>query len=94
MAVHVIERIAFTICDELELYKSGLNDWKDPQGALQRAARAVIEAMREPTDNMREAGDEAFDWNSSELYGSYYMARTDSSECWKAMIAAALEDTP
>jgi hypothetical protein len=94
MTANVIERVAFTICDELELDKGGLNDWREPQGTLQRVARAVIEAMREPTDNMREAGEEAFDWNSSELYGSYYMARTDSSECWKAMIAAALEDAP
>jgi hypothetical protein len=94
MTANIIERVAFTICDELEIYKSGQNDWKDPQGRLQQVARAVIAAMREPTDNMREAGEEAFDWNSSDLYGSYYMARTDSSECWKAMIAAALEDAP
>ena len=92
MTANVIERVAFTICDGLELHKSGLNDWKDPDGKLQRVARAVIAAMREPTDNMREAGEEAFDWNSSELYGSYFMAGTDSTECWKAMIAAALED--
>ena len=94
MTTGLIERVAFTICDELELYQSGLNDWNDPHGRLQRVARAVIAAMREPTDDMREAVEEAFDWNSSDLYGSFYMARTDSSECWKAMIAAALEDSP
>lgn len=55
--------------------------------------RAVLAAIREPTERMESAGDDTFDWTSSDTNGSYYPQTADATECWQAMIDAALVET-
>lgn len=71
----MVERVARKIGDELSLHKQGL-DWVDKDGPIQRAARAAIEAMREPTQEMVTVAEKQW---------SAYAAPV-----WRAMIDAAL----
>jgi hypothetical protein len=45
-----------------------------------RQAKAVIEAMREPTEGMEQAGDATIEWDSS------------GKNAWQTMIDAALKE--
>ena len=55
-------------------------------------ASAVIEAMRDPTEAMVKAGDDAIDQTSDDASGSWYFQfyDGDSAKSWAAMIDAAL----
>lgn len=55
-----------------------------------RKARAALTAMREPSKGMTDAGEESFDWDSSDTSGSYFIRNADAGKCWYAMIDAAL----
>ena len=54
--------------------------------------RAALAAIREPTDAMKKAGDDAMDWESSDTTGQYYAnyADGDCAKSWAAMIDEAL----
>jgi hypothetical protein len=84
----MIERVAIAIRKELGL------DWPYAgHGTLMEVARAILTAMREPTEVMRDAGaDELPDrWadnpsdNTSEAYAQ-------TADVWRAMIDAALAE--
>lgn len=67
--------------------------WDDPVcgGLAKEAARAAIEAMREPTEAMMKAG-EACD----EMWDEFTATPKHAASCevhWQAMITAALSDT-
>ena len=51
-------------------------------GTMLDAARAAVEAMREPTDQMLDAGGEAF---------AHYTDKRESTRLWRAMIDEALK---
>lgn len=65
-------------------------------------ASSAIKAMREPTDAMLDAPDEAFhaEWKrqreslAKRLPGEAYASGPFSSRIWTAMIDSALEPTP
>lgn len=55
------------------------------------AALAALKAMREPTESMEAAGDDTFEYDSSDLNGSYFLV-ADAYDCWQAMIDAAIDE--
>lgn len=66
---------------------------ENPAEHSEKIARAVLQAIREPSKSMKEAGadgplttshgdDESFD----------YVSEDDAATCWQAMIDAALEE--
>jgi len=82
----MVERVARAICASLS---DKMNGW-DTLGGDERedflaAARVAIEAMREPTTKMSDAGDEAS--------ASLAISRDSSGNyVWQAMIDAALKE--
>lgn len=75
----MIERVAKAIClvhnTDIKRYKNYIS-----------AARAAIEAMREPTLEMSEVGGEVDD-----IDDCYTIGRTTAKKCWQAMIDEALK---
>lgn len=68
----MVNRVALAIAKA-----SGINDWFKAADEYEEEARAAIEAMREPTSDMADAGR--------------WPAEDDCAEaCWRAMIDAAL----
>jgi hypothetical protein len=65
------------------------DDW------YQLLARAAIEAMREPTEAMKEAGEHG---PTTLSYGDedsfYYISKDDAESCWQSMLDAALSPLP
>jgi hypothetical protein len=53
------------------------------------AARAAIEAMREPTVDMAEAGDRSFE-RDEDSSGDYRIYDADAGKCWRVMVDKAL----
>jgi hypothetical protein len=79
----MIERVAMAI------FRNGIGElvWSsgsdEQHEAAFRQARAAIEAMREPTDEMMDAGREKTNWGPH-----------GTDECWRAMIDATLPAPP
>lgn len=74
----IVERVAKAIQEEA----------RNPLGSGMSAARAAIEAMREPTREMRNAG-------CASLVGDRGVAHADQVDAWhifRAMIDAALKE--
>lgn len=84
----MVLRVAEKISDELKLHKQGL-DWEDPDGPIQRAARAAIAAIREPTEAMDKAMENSdFEyWSPEPGEGRDGL---DMAEAWRAAIDEAL----
>lgn len=59
--------------------------FEQAQDDYRKVARAVIEAMREPTDEIKEAG-------SGFIYEAWGDGKIIAAEAWEAMIDAALKD--
>ena len=83
----MVERVAAALCVEAgdEPYRDYIGMGNTPMKGWkmhERAARAAIEAMREPTEAMLTAGDTAMIRNSD-----------TSADAWPAMIDAALTGT-
>ena len=49
--------------------------------------------MREPTEEMIEAIDDSFDWDSSDTNGSWFIKSADPKAAWIAGIDAVLKDS-
>jgi len=64
--------------------------WQSYTGAVER----FISALREPTDDMIQAGDDAMDWDSSDVNCSYYVHYRDgdAAKSWRAMIDYVLKE--
>lgn len=89
----MVERVARAIharyCDTAMGYVGAekwenLADWEKDFG--RGLARAAIESMREPTDNMFDAGEKA-----ASVYSDRWMMSI-ADDVWRAMIDAALSD--
>lgn len=86
-----IERAARAICltlghdpdkdDEVGLGDPGDLNWN----MFEDQVRAVLEAIREPSEVMAKAGTDALPAFEAPL-------RADASDCWQAMIDAALSE--
>ncbi len=76
----MIERVARVIWERVNL---GGTTWED----YAPTAKAAIEAMREPTKEMEEAGDDLDDWGVPSDPGS---GNASALAHWHAMIGAAL----
>lgn len=76
----MIEKLAKVIHDECE------GDDDSGGGAYMRAARAVLQALREPTFEMKLAGAEAITADTMKAMANY----DGAIQCWTAMIDAAL----
>lgn len=94
----VVERVARAICasdfDGDETVYDTMS--AEMQGNFHINARAAIEAMREPTHRMTVAGHSALDdteHTQTKALGSL-MGRMAFSDVWRAMIDAALVDSP
>jgi hypothetical protein len=75
----MVERVA----KALEMPMVDMSTGMTPQRRLELMARAAIEAMREPTDEMEKAG--AFAWDDD------WCTETNALNMWQAMIDAALK---
>jgi hypothetical protein len=95
MTGSMIERIAETLCEERRrIWNEHYPDDADDRGwnmenetfreQLRREARAVVAAMREPTDAMINAG--------AIYQANGRSAVTNAQGTWAAMIIAALKD--
>lgn len=89
----MVERVARALYDANEFVKP----WDDPKinpawhPHYLTAARSAIEAMREPTDLMRSAGQWAI---SDNLTVSVCLANSEKAkDVWQAMISKALAET-
>ena len=87
----MIERVAMTLCPSAF---TGMYSSKNAQGAEQAralaSARAVLTAMREPTDAMMKAKALDDDGGRTEVDG--YLDYLSADNIWRAMIDAALKD--
>lgn len=81
MSKSMIERISNVIKADVNEWASNLGDAYLKPEHCRAIARAVLTAMREPTESMMAAGViESSNWMED-----------DCRECWQAMIDAALE---
>jgi len=86
MTESMIERVAKAIQGELPEFTGVTPEYL--QALYKNAAEAAIEAMREPTDLMIEAGGEAiFGWNGDKTPAT----EAEAQVAWPAMIDAALQ---
>ena len=86
MAEDMIERVAKAIrevCAEIEVSSNGATD-ADAMWFAERYARAAIEAMREPTKAMNQAG------RQKAYYLGAYLGDGAMALVWREMIDAAL----
>lgn len=79
MSESMVERVSSVLCDEIYVDAHGC------QHGFKEAARAVLLAMREPTEEMRNA---ALNVGTQAMEGPIYEV------AWIAMIDAALSETP
>lgn len=93
----LVERVARAICKSRFMNGGNEDDdgWDDlPKAHKQQRlieARAAIEAMREPTEAMIDAGEpEFYEW----MFGQEDWTRPMVPQGWRAMIDAALTDIP
>jgi hypothetical protein len=87
----MVERVAEAIVAEM-VRQCGTPPPKDPtlsEGAI-KVARAAIEAMREPSNRMKGAGDRMRTHLDDEPHP---FEINDSVAIWRAMIDAAIEPT-
>jgi len=84
----MIERVARALCDDtLKRWRSPIGVQSEPWREFIPAARAAIEAMREPTDEMKKKGQiEFLGYNSD-----FDPPSVPLVNAWDAMIDAALE---
>ena len=68
----MVDRVALALAKA-----SGINDWAKSAHEFEEDARAAIEALRDPTDEMLQA----------------QFGKAGPRECWQAMIDAALSDS-
>lgn len=93
MAESMIERVARALHDAWLSEAATIQDmhangpfppWEEKSAETKArfyiSARAAIEAMREPTEEMKDAG--------------WFFAGSESGECFSAMIDAALKEQP
>ncbi len=92
MANEMIERVARAIAEKLEACgalpkaaKTAQDPWA--VGPCMLAARAAIEAMREPTDAMSEAGANTPVGHAWRIGGEFIV---DPDSIWEAMIEKAM----
>ncbi|MGV0879499.1 hypothetical protein V6767_20400 [Martelella sp. FLE1502] len=87
----MIERVARAIAGKMhedgDYGMTGNDAYERRPEEFNALARAAIEAMREPTPAMCEAGETGLAAN-----GVDDVNETDAPECWKAMITAALQE--
>lgn len=79
----MVEKVARAICAAIPF---GVD-----QADAAKAARAAIEAMREPTEEMKSAaayGPTSFSYGDENSFE--YLSNEDAGSCWKTMIDAAL----
>lgn len=82
----MVERVARAIAD------ADMEDYEGREALYNAFARAAIEAMREPTNNMRGIGfDEAYEHIEPSPYGPVVHAKI-GQKVWQAMIDAALRE--
>jgi len=105
MTDNMIERVARALCrvNNLESRaRAGINvmydsDWLQYENASwknhENEARAAVDAMREPTEEMVTAGLAKVD-EPSYMVTRGYIADHDLRIGWRAMIAAALGEKP
>lgn len=97
MAESIIERAARTAC-EAAGYRWDGSDWAPgypDQDDWRKAARAVLEAIREPSEGMKSAAydfdiTESFDTTADQTWR--YVSDEDAGAIWQTMIDAALEE--
>jgi hypothetical protein len=106
---NIVERVALAIKAELGralnarpmLGDVASGNWYTEEDAsagsldLTVIARAAIAAMKEPTPEMVKAGDDALEWDSSDVNGSLFVRYNEGDageKSWPAMISAALEE--
>ncbi len=77
----MIERIAQAIYEAAGDAAEDYEEWCSMPMA-EAAARAVLAAMREPTEAMCDAG-----------HLGHYITRDDANDVWRAMIDAALKES-
>jgi hypothetical protein len=96
----MVERVARALCvrhgnDPDRLYVDRLGHTRDYPWwqSYVDDARAAIEAMREPTEAMEEAGEDLVEWDSDDCSGaSFALYREgDAAKFYTAMIDAALK---
>lgn len=80
----MVERVAKAI--------HGHNEFAGGLSEAREVARTAIEAALEPTEAMISAGTDSFDWDSSDVNGSWFIRGADAGDCWRAMMKAALTD--
>lgn len=85
----MIEKVAIAIEIAAKCRPYGLYDYS----SYKYIAKAAIEAMREPTEEMIEAIDDSFDWDSSDTNGSWFIKSADPKAAWIAGIDAVLKDS-
>lgn len=92
MVESMVERVARAICDgrwDAEHFNETANgeEPEEQREYWRGIARAAIEAMREPTDAMVEAG---FDAGDDTVQG--YSENADPQDTWQSMIDAAINE--
>lgn len=86
----MVEKVAAAICESLfgPYDATALGAGTSPSAQSAKAARAAIEAMREPTESMKEAGDAIILGDvEDKVIGSFTAEKT-----WVAMIDLALSE--
>lgn len=87
----MVERVKAVLRDKTDWTIDGKFGEAEAEESLTEAARAAIEAMREPTEEMADAGSSCLEtYDPAEKCPS---AR-DMENGWKAMIDAALSPSP
>ena len=80
-----LEEVARAICEAIPF---GVD-----QADAAKAARAAIEALREPTEAMKEAGaygPTSFSYGDDNSFS--YIGEDDARSCWQSMIDAILKE--
>lgn len=90
----MVERVARAICaadghdpdgPPIDEYPSAIYPW----AVYRNLAKAAIEAMREPSEEMKKAGEHA---EISDSYGEYYVSADNAADIFRAMVDAALKE--
>lgn len=86
----MIDRVARAMYDASRAKAVGPEYLWFPNEYDRRMARAAIEAMREPTEEMTEIGDDVAEDGTAARLPTFHTG----FHVWQAMIGAALKDEP
>lgn len=84
----MVKRVAKAIADPDQYIAA---EFADPNHEWESVARAVLAAMREPTEEMLSLGDSAIPRAEADETGRRMMGREVALEAWRAMIDEALK---